>query len=610
MSADVDLTEAWRAAWPQALAAWSKYTRLRDARLCGSRIEAAQEGLTGSFAMIRLVDQSVVIDLESVRKLGLADYAVEILAHEIGHHVLAPASALDQFRLLARMRRALPTLEQSAPMVANLYTDLVINDRLQRQAGLRMADIYRALAAASAAPVSSPASASPPASASEPAPSRVWTLYMRIYENLWQLERGSLGGGEAPAALDTDAWLGARLIRVYGQDWMSGAGRFATLLLPYLVEDAGRAPIADLLLDTRHAADGCDPGAVHEIEADEIDGILHPVNDPLIADLDDADADAAPAGHAAASEQAGGQAREPFEYGEILKAAGITLTAHQIAMRYYRERAMPHLVPFPARPAPDHPEPQLEAVEAWQVGDPLDEIDWLESVMVSPRPVPGVTTVRRSYGSEAGRQRVNVPVDLDMYVDSSGSMPDPQTRISYPALAGAIIALSALRTGAAVQATLWSSKDQVLTTPGFVRDGDAVLAVLTGFFGGGTCFPVHRLRETFAAPRKRPAHILMISDDGISTMFDDDEKGNSGWAVAAAALKQGAAGGTMALNLPADWGRSRWMAETRAMLRRAQDEQGWDIHAIARFEDLIAFARAFSQRHYAGAAASLKRTPV
>ena len=30
------------------------------------------------------------------------------------------------------MRRALPTLEQHAPMVANLYTDLFINDRLPR----------------------------------------------------------------------------------------------------------------------------------------------------------------------------------------------------------------------------------------------------------------------------------------------------------------------------------------------------------------------------------------------------------------------------------------------------------------------------------------------
>ena len=101
------LTERWQDAWPHALEAWSKYTRLSDPRLCASRVEAAGEGLTGSFAMIRLVDQSVVINLAKIAHLGLEDYGREILAHEIGHHVFAPGSARDQFRLLARIRRGL-----------------------------------------------------------------------------------------------------------------------------------------------------------------------------------------------------------------------------------------------------------------------------------------------------------------------------------------------------------------------------------------------------------------------------------------------------------------------------------------------------------------------
>ena len=59
-----------------------------------------------------------------------------------------------------------------------------------------------------------------------------------------------------------------------------------------------------------------------------------------------------------------------------------------------------------------------------------------------------------------------MPVDLDLYVDSSGSMPDPQLATSYLALAGAIVALSALRAGASVQATLWSGTGQVTVTNG------------------------------------------------------------------------------------------------------------------------------------------------
>jgi len=586
-AADTLLLERWRAAWPEALAVWSKYTRLRDPALCTSRVAASKEGLSGSFAMIRLLDQSVVVDLPLVTELGLTDYALEILAHEIGHHILAPGSAGDQFRLLARMRRALPTLEQHAPMVANLYTDLLINDRLQRHAGLRMADIYRKLEQQKNDDPEKKGSGA------------VWTLYMRIYENLWQLPKGELGGGAADEALDTDAWLGARLIRVYANDWMVAAGRFATLLLPYLVGDTDALGPSRYFHDTRDAARGCQTYGAQQIEDDEADGVLHPVHDPRISGLDQEE----PAAVAAPS-QGSGQLREPFELGEILKASGINLSDHEIAIRYYRERALPHLVAFPSRPAPESDEPQMEGLEPWETGDALDEIDWLQSVMQSPRPIPGVTTVRRTYGREPARAHDAVPVDLDMYVDSSGSMPNPQQRISYLALAGAIIALSALRAGSKVQVTLWSGKNQVMQTPGFVRDEEMILGVLTDSFCGATAFPIHCLRETYAGKRERPAHILMISDDGITTMFDQDELGNSGWDVSARAMEKAGAGGTMALNLDRDWDNgqpSKWRQQIYDDLRRARREQGWDIHAVEQFEDLLAFARAFSRKHYTGA---------
>lgn len=582
-TSDTVLIDAWRAAWPEALAVWSKFTRLRDPNLCASRVEAGKQGLSGSFAMIRLLDQSVVVDLPLVTELGLDDYALEVLAHEIGHHILAPGSASDQFRLLARMRRALPTLEQHAPMVANLYTDLFINDRLQRQANLRMADIYRKLEQGRAAQADAKSGG-------------VWTLYMRIYENLWQLEKGELGGGQADERLDTDAWLGARLIRVYANDWMLAAGRFATLLLPYLVEDTDALGLSRYLLDTRDAARGCQTYGAQQIEDDEVDGAIHPVHDKRISGLDGEE----PAPEAPAR-QGGGQLREPFELGDILKASGVDLSDHEIAIRYYRERALPHLVAFPSRPAPESQEPQMEGLEAWEIGDPLEDIDWLQSVMQSPRPVPGVTTVRRVYGREPARAIDAVPVDLDMYVDSSGSMPNPQAHTSFLTLAGAVIALSALRAGAKVQVTLWSGKNEVMQTPGFVRDEDMILGVLTEFFGGGTCFPIHRLRQTYAARRERPAHILMISDDGITTMFDNDELGNSGWDISAKALAQGGAGGTMALNLERDWDGAashKWLQKTYDDLKRARREQGWDIHAVERYEDLLDFAQAFSRRHY------------
>jgi hypothetical protein len=192
------------------------------------------------------------------------------------------------------------------------------------------------------------------------------------------------------------------------------------------------------------------------------------------------------------------------------------------------------------------------------------------------------------------------PLDLDLYVDCSGSMPNPQTQISYLTLAGAIVALSALRAGASVQTTLWSGARQFQTTPGFVRDEHAILQILTGYLGGGTAFPVHLLRETYKdrKPTARPVHILVISDDGVTTMFDKDEQGTSGWDIARMALDQARGGGTLVLNLYGAW-------EDNSDLARAHREQNWQIARVQSWEALVEFARQFSTRTYGAPAHEL-----
>lgn len=577
----------WEAAWPKALEVWSKFLRLRPPTLCLTTESAEKEGLTGSFAMIRLQDQAVIVSLPTVVACHVDQFALEVLAHEIGHHVLAPATLTEHARMIARMRWALPTVERHAPMVANLYTDLLINDRLQRSAALRLADIYRALGTQSKT-------------------GAVWTIYMRMYEILWTLERGTLGGGQTDDRMEGDAWLGARLLRSYSRDWLDGSGRFAALLLPHLLEDQRSAETIEKWLDTRNAAAGGSPTGLTEEEAGEREGAIHPAQDHDLADIaegdpgKDAKDKVTPPAETKENASARGQAREPFEYGEILRAAGANLSDHDVAVRYYRERARPHLVPFPSREIPESTDPIPEGLEPWDFGHPLDAADWLQTVLQSPKVVPGMTTVQRVWGNAEGHLPQRVPLDLDLYVDSSGSMPNPQRLTSYPALAGAILCLSALRAGARVQATLWSGKSQVTSTDGFVRDEEAILRVLTGFYGGATAFPIPTLRDTYASRRKdaRPAHILVISDDGVSTMFDKDERGNSGWDIAAIALKRAGGGGTFVLNIPRNWDQVGPRVPAVAQIRRARDEQKWHVHPVASWEELVEFARQFSRLRY------------
>ena len=584
-----EIKQTWQSRWLDALGLWSRFTKLSEPRWCLTVAEERNEQLDSSFAMIRLTDHAVVISLKQILEYGLEDFPLEIIAHEIGHHVFCPGSLSEQGRMLARMRRALPQVERYAPFVANLYADLLINDRLQRSEGLRMSEVFKKLEDGK----------------KTEEPDELWTLYLRMYEILWSLQRGTLAKGKITSQLDVDAQLGARVIRVYAKDWLKGSGRFAALLLNYLLK-AKEKQMEQMMKswnDLQKAGSGAGgeiPEGLIDIDPDELEGSLHPMYDKKITgESSESTDDEAEEGKKRAiaekirTSNSQGQYREPFEFGEILRQLGLNLPPHEIAIKYYRERAIPHLVKFPTREMPESKEPLIEGLDIWDIGSPIDEVDWVESAIASPHIVPGVTTVQRNYGTASGALPEREPIDLDLYVDCSGSMPNPQSATSYLTLAGAIISLSALRAGSRVKATLWSGKDDFQTTGQFIRDEHEVMKILTGYIGGATAFPIHLLRDTFKKRTKkdRAVHILIISDDGVDTMFNRDEFGNFGWDIAKMALEKGRGGGTMVLNLWQDW-------TAYPVLKRTNIEQKWDIHRVQTWDQLVAFARAFSKAKY------------
>lgn len=535
-----------------------------------------REKLTGSFAMIRLTDHAVVISIMQIAERGLGRFATEVLAHEIGHHVYAPGDLVDNARLLARMRRGLPTREGYAPMVANLYTDLLINDRLQRSAGLDMAGVYAALR--------------------QDEVDSLWALYMRIYEILWSLPFGTLvPEASVTDEIQGDAVLGARLIRVYGKDWMVGAGRFATLVLPYLLEKSEQFSGVAPWLDTLQAGAGDTiPDGLSGLDDDEEDGNVHPCEDPAITGIDpDSFSDAEHPGGGEGRELRGGQKnryRTPTEYVELMKSVGVDVDPADLVVRYYRERAVPHIVPFPVRIAEESQDPQPEGLDVWDVSSPLTRVDWVESVIRSPYVIPGVTTVERSHGTTPGADPEKSPVDLYLGVDCSGSMSNPAFRLSYPVVAGTVIVLSALRTGSRVKVCLSGAPGSHSETPDFVRDERQALGILTGYLGTGYAFGVERLEETFLNRRdeiRRPVHILIVTDSDIFYMLNELK---NGWEIIREAAKIAGGGATFVLD------RSD-VDSYRDQLAR-MSEYGWDVHHVRDQEGLVAFARAFARRHY------------
>lgn len=575
------LRSAWMGQWEAALALWSPFTRLSPPELHLSHQAARKAGMDEAFACIFLHNHSVHINLAMIQQQGLEAFALEILAHEIGHHILTPGDLNDNARLLALMRLGLPTLELHAPMISNLYEDLLINDRLQRHSRLLLADVWQRIQA--------------PKTESS---GQLWLLYMRIYEHLWGLAKGSLARGPLSEVLETDAWLGARLIRVYANQWLEGAGSFAVLCLPYLMKDVKEELIspARLVLDTLSAGESGMPAGLTELTELERMGLRHPsrdpaVNDQLVQAQEDTSNPRKPFPQKARQPSPGNH-REPFEYGALLRALGLPLDDHEAAVHYYRERASRHLIPYPTRRMPQQAEPHPEGLSAWEVGDPLEHLDWVASTLYSPYLIPGVSTLQRLEGMAPGAEPERGPIDLDLFVDCSGSMPNPQLTLSYLALGGAIIAMSALRAGARVRATLWSGPGEFQTTSDFVRDEQAILRILTGYLGGSTAFPLHLLRDTYVeGPRRsRSVQLLIISDEGVDTLFGLDEKGRAGRDISARALQSAGGGGTMLLNISPRWRDRGFRAEAEG--------HGWRIWPTTSWEELVVMARAFSRQHY------------
>ncbi len=173
----IDVAGRWLAEWPGALAAWSSTTQLRAPQFFDDDRAALRDRMAGEIAAIRLRDQVVMVNLATVRGRKLEDHALAVLAHEIGHHVYAPGNLTDDARMLAAMNRVLVGLPpRTVKLAGNLYQDLLINDRLQRRAGVDVAAVYRKLADGGKAPPRPGRSTRGPTSTSGVSPAARWRL--------------------------------------------------------------------------------------------------------------------------------------------------------------------------------------------------------------------------------------------------------------------------------------------------------------------------------------------------------------------------------------------------------------------------------------------------
>ena len=557
------------AVWPRAQRVWSPVTRLHRPTLL-------EKPAKDALAWIDLRTMSVHVNLRratplmgttAARSAGQEELVLALLAHEVGHYVLAPGDMATAARIHMRVRSGLIDCDEQVGMVANLWCDLLINDELQRHRGVSMISLLEAVSECwDRQETESHGREIPDASGPQ-----WWPTYLRCYEIAWELAPGTLH--RQGVAGEAEARLMARLARVYASAPVQGAAGFAALLRPMIMDEDLQQKRSQRLRMSGRGGSGRQCGGITGVgelpvsvigDTDLLKPVIHPAQDSLVlgaglsAPRAPEDSQNNNDGALLQDTLSRSQNIQPADLSAVARSLGVDMPALEIASRYYQESAAPYLVRLPPARRAGRDDPLMGNLETWETGEDLADIDWSATMAASPWVVPGVTTRRRHFERDPGEDQHMVPTNLDLYLDSSGSMPDPAVRLSPVALAGAILALSALRSGARVQATTWSGPEQIAGTDGFTQNTQEVLAAIVAHFGGSTSFPLGILSRTHLAARadgvgRPPCHIAVVSDDGVVSMFADhrsDEcaKTSNEEGIAVRALTAAGGGGTLLLN--------------------------------------------------------------
>ncbi|MHA1908274.1 MAG: vWA domain-containing protein [Candidatus Thorarchaeota archaeon] len=158
------------------------------------------------------------------------------------------------------------------------------------------------------------------------------------------------------------------------------------------------------------------------------------------------------------------------------------------------------------------------ATEAWRLGDPIEELDVVQSLQAFPILVPNMSTRRwmKSYYYGDSRQE-NLP-DLLVVLDSSGSMtykmgPKNLQGPYHVALVSSFAAMdTALRKGSRVAAINFSG-DIIFSE--WTRDRSTIEDILMAYQGGGTVMPVKQIKK-LCEDAGAEVMTVIITDAGVS----------------------------------------------------------------------------------------------
>ncbi len=459
--------------WLAALAVWGVNIHLTRPM----RWKSAEDRPNEPLAYIDMGDRQIVVNFEYLSKIQAMPSLAAVLAHEIGHHIRFPHTLGFAASLECLQRRLLPWY---GPSLTNLFFDLQVNEVVGRTMAEDLCRVYRGFVGNS--------------DGLDP----LFTVYLAVYEELWCLEADDLIGAGAPPGIDAQfpAWRASA--RVFAQT-------FYSLVDPYQ-QFVYFCSVFQRFLGTDPAS------ACH--------GPMS--SDAALPDVDDY------AGAIRGNPQAERALRRAVEAGWIDDPGGPPTDAmsavarvtagrpgtaqvqfrRALTERIYRQRVDEHLFTIPPDFEGKEPDSYLPSTtEDWSWGESVNRIDWTASVLASGDLAAVMPLQRALLPADPDPRGAGVP-SIEIYLDTSGSMPDPQQAINALTLAAHVLATAAIRQGGLVRAVVYSSGTPMVSE--WFRDETTARDFLLNYSGGGTDFPFKHL---VASVDERPEAVRVVITD-------------------------------------------------------------------------------------------------
>jgi hypothetical protein len=486
------------AAWQRALSFWGMAIALARPQQKG--------GKDDPLAYIDLRTRDVIFNRTRIDDYGIFECLEAIFAHELGHHLHYPHSLATQARLELLEQELLPIRGYS---LLNLFTDFLINcelakdEQLQRQ----LTQIYRAMPADPATVQQDPA----------------FFFYLLCFEEAWLVAPYTLTR-EAGKQLEQD-FPGARAeAQLLAQELPNLAPNlftqliyFASVVSRYQPIDKGMQSRTQELNPTAGDYSKPSPGDYAdalERSPQEKEAVKRAVKEGWLKPEQVPDERASKAKRAAALP--GVLAGEPQKLAEAMAI-------------HYRRLAEKHLLKPP--PTEKTAEPIIPStLSLWEIGDAPKEIDWRASVSQGGVEMGVVQPLKRDFiDDDPTHEEKAFRTRLEIYLDVSGSMPDPKLQMNPMTLAAQVLALSCVRHEGQVRALIYSSNHVKHWT--WTRSELEISRFLMTYIGGGTDYPFAVL-DASVKEHKAEAPIRVVLTD--SDFFHNLTHGKAHALVAAA----------------------------------------------------------------------------